>query len=62
MATSRFINGLANTITKALFTSSDIFTFKKCKDMWEFGVYPILSNFLKYSSPKILCHDREFLI
>jgi hypothetical protein len=31
-------------------------------DIWEFGVHPILSNLLKYPSPKILYHDREFLI
>jgi hypothetical protein len=30
--------------------------------MWGFGVYPILSNPLKYSSSKILYHDGEFLI
>jgi hypothetical protein len=30
--------------------------------MWGFGVHPIFSNPLKYSSPKILYHDREFLI
>jgi hypothetical protein len=30
--------------------------------MWGFGVHPILSNLLKYSSPKILYHDGEFLI
>jgi hypothetical protein len=31
--------------------------------MWGFGVHPILSNPLKYSSPKILYHhDEEFLI
>jgi hypothetical protein len=30
--------------------------------MWGFGVHPILSNPLKYSSQKILYHDREFLI
>jgi hypothetical protein len=30
--------------------------------MWGFGVYPILSNSLKYSFPKILYHDGEFLI
>jgi hypothetical protein len=27
-----------------------------------FGVHPILSNPLKYSFPKILYHDVEFLI
>jgi hypothetical protein len=31
-------------------------------DMWGFGVHPILSNSLKYSSQKILYHDEEFLI
>jgi hypothetical protein len=30
--------------------------------MWGFGVHPILSNLLKYSSPKILYHDEKFLI
>jgi hypothetical protein len=30
--------------------------------MWGFGVYPILSNPLKYSFLKILYHDKEFLI
>jgi hypothetical protein len=30
--------------------------------MWEFDVHPMLLNPLKYSSPKILYHDREFLI
>jgi hypothetical protein len=29
--------------------------------MWRFGVHPILSNPLKYSSSKILYHDGEFL-
>jgi hypothetical protein len=29
--------------------------------MWGFGVHPILSNPLKYSSLKILYHDGEFL-
>jgi hypothetical protein len=41
---------------------SGIFTPKRCGDMWGFGVHPILSNPLKYSSPKILYHDGEFLI
>jgi hypothetical protein len=27
-----------------------------------FGVHPILSNPLKYPFPKIIYHDREFLI
>jgi hypothetical protein len=30
--------------------------------MWGFDIHPILSNLLKYSSPKILYHDGEFLI
>jgi hypothetical protein len=30
--------------------------------MWGFGVHPILSDPLKYPSPKILYHDGEFLI
>jgi hypothetical protein len=30
--------------------------------MWGFGVHPILSNPLKYSSQKILYHNEEFLI
>jgi hypothetical protein len=30
--------------------------------MWEFGVHSILSNPLKYSSPKILYYDGEFLV
>jgi hypothetical protein len=41
---------------------SGIFTPKRCGDMWEFGVHPILSNPLKYSSQKILYHDGEFFI
>jgi hypothetical protein len=41
---------------------SGIFTPERCGDMWGFGVHPILSNLLKYSSPKILYHDGEFLI
>jgi hypothetical protein len=41
---------------------SGIFTPKRCGDMWGFGVHPILSNPLKYSFPKILYHDEEFLI
>jgi hypothetical protein len=40
---------------------SSISTPKECGDMWGFGVHPILSNPLKNSSPKILCHDGEFL-
>jgi hypothetical protein len=28
--------------------------------MWGFGVHPILSNPVKYSSLKILYHDGEF--
>jgi hypothetical protein len=40
----------------------DIFIPERCGDMWGFGVHPILSNPLKYSSPKILYHDGEFLI
>jgi hypothetical protein len=35
---------------------------ERCGDMWGFGVHPILSNLLKYSSQKILYHDGEFLI
>jgi hypothetical protein len=31
---------------------SGMFTPKRCGDMWGFGVHPILSNPLKYSSPK----------
>jgi hypothetical protein len=30
--------------------------------MWGFGVHPILSNPLQYSSLKKLYHDGEFLI
>jgi hypothetical protein len=41
---------------------SGIFTPKRCGDMWGFGVHPILSNPLKYSSPKKLYQDVEFLI
>jgi hypothetical protein len=41
---------------------SGIFTPKRYGDMWGFGVHPILSNSLKYSSPKILYHDGEFFI
>jgi hypothetical protein len=40
----------------------DIFIPERCGDMWGFGVHPILSNPLKYSFPKILYHDGEFLI
>jgi hypothetical protein len=29
--------------------------------MWGFGVHPIFSNHLKYSSQKILYHNGEFL-
>jgi hypothetical protein len=41
---------------------SGIFIPEECGDMWGFGVHPILSNPLKYSSLKILYHDEEFLI
>jgi hypothetical protein len=41
---------------------SGISTSEECGDMWGFGVHPILSNPLKYSSPKILYYDGEFLI
>jgi hypothetical protein len=41
---------------------SGIFTSEEYGDIWGFGVYLILSNPLKYSSPKILYHDEEFLI
>jgi hypothetical protein len=41
---------------------SGIFTPKRCGDMWRFGVHPILSNPLKYSFPKKLYHNIEFLI
>jgi hypothetical protein len=30
--------------------------------MWGFDVHPILSDPLKYSSPKILYYDGEFFI
>jgi hypothetical protein len=30
--------------------------------MWGFGIHPILSNPLKYSSSKILYYDEEFFI
>jgi hypothetical protein len=33
---------------------SGIFISERCGDMWGFGVHPILSNPLKYPSPKIL--------
>jgi hypothetical protein len=36
---------------------SGIFTLERLRDMWGFDVHPILSNPLKYSSPKILYHD-----
>jgi hypothetical protein len=36
----------------------DIFTPERCRDMWGFGVHPILLNLLKYSSPKILYYDE----
>jgi hypothetical protein len=39
-----------------------IFILERCGDMWGFGVHPILLNPLKYSSPRILYHDREFFI
>jgi hypothetical protein len=41
---------------------SRIFTPERYGDMWGFSVHPILSNPLKYSSPKILYYDEEFLI
>jgi hypothetical protein len=41
---------------------SGIFTPERCGDYVGFGVHPILSNPLKYSSPKILYHDGEFLV
>jgi hypothetical protein len=41
---------------------SGVFTPERCGDMWGFGVHPILSNPLKYSFPKILYYDGEFLI
>jgi hypothetical protein len=41
---------------------SGIFIPKRYEDMWGFGVHPILSNPLKYSSQKKLYHDVEFLI
>jgi hypothetical protein len=41
---------------------SGIFTPERCGDIWRFDVHPILSNPFKYSSPKILYHDGEFLI
>jgi hypothetical protein len=37
-----------------------IFIFKRCGDIEEFGIHPILSNPLKYHSQKILYHDEEF--
>jgi hypothetical protein len=40
---------------------SGIFTPKGCGGVWGFGVHPILSNPLEYSSLKILYHDGEFL-
>jgi hypothetical protein len=46
-----------------------IFLPNRCGDKRGFGVHPILTNTLpqkysthKYSSPKILYHDEEFLI
>jgi hypothetical protein len=41
---------------------SGISTPERYGNMWGFGVHPILLNSLKYSSPKILYHDEEFLI
>jgi hypothetical protein len=41
---------------------SGIFTLERFGDMLGFGVHLILSNPLKYYSPKILYHDGEFLI
>jgi hypothetical protein len=41
---------------------SGILIPERCGDMWRFDVHPILSNSLKYSSPKILYYDREFFI
>jgi hypothetical protein len=41
---------------------SGIFTPRRCGDIRGFGVHPILSNSLKYSSSKILYYDEEFLI
>jgi hypothetical protein len=37
---------------------SGIFTPERCGDIQGFGVHPILSNPLKYSSPKNLYHDE----
>jgi hypothetical protein len=51
-----------NCTTSGLVYFSGISTPEECGDMWGFGVHPILSNPLKYSSPKILYHDGEFLI
>jgi hypothetical protein len=39
-----------------------IFTPEGCGDMRKFDVYSILSNILKYCSPKILYYNEEFLI
>jgi hypothetical protein len=47
---------------RALFTSSVFSPPERCGDMRGFGVHPILSNPLKYSSPKIFYHDGDFLI
>jgi hypothetical protein len=41
---------------------SDIFIPERCRDMWGFNVYQILSNPLKYTLPKILYHEGEFFI
>jgi hypothetical protein len=48
--------------TLGLVYFSGIFIPERCGDMWGFDVHLILSNPLKYSSPKILYHDGEFFI
>jgi hypothetical protein len=55
-------NGTNEDTLSGLVYFSGIFTPKRCEDMWGFGVHPILSNPLKYSSPKILYHNGEFSI
>jgi hypothetical protein len=41
---------------------SGIFISEECGDMWGLSVHLIFLNPLKYSFPKILYYDGEFLI
>jgi hypothetical protein len=54
--------GLYGLASSGLVYFSDIFTLKRCGDMWGFGVHVILLNLLKNYSLKILYNDGEFSI